>query len=96
MKWRPASSITLAAPGFIEPCIPTAAKRVPSGPDWVYELKLDGYRLHVRKMGAEVRVYSRLGADFTKRFPRLVASGYVPPQGRAVMDDQTAGNEIVP
>ena len=73
MKWRTISgSITLPAPGFVEPCIPTAAKRIPSGPDWVYELKLDGYRLHVRKTGAEVRIYSRRGADFTKRFPPLV------------------------
>jgi bifunctional non-homologous end joining protein LigD len=73
MKWRSAShSITLPAPGFIQPCIPTAAKRVPSGQAWVYELKLDGYRLHVRKSGTDVRIYSRRGADFTKRFPRLV------------------------
>jgi ATP-dependent DNA ligase len=74
MKWRTiSSSITLPAPGFIEPCIPIAAEPVPSGPNWVYELKLDGYRLHVRKAGAEVRIYSRRGdADFTKRFPRLV------------------------
>jgi ATP-dependent DNA ligase len=33
---------------------------------------MDGYRLMVRKAGADVRVYSRNGADFTKRFPRLV------------------------
>jgi ATP-dependent DNA ligase len=86
MKWRAVSnSITLPAPGFIEPCIPTAAKRIPSGPDWVFELKLDGYRLHVRKAGSDVRVYSRRGADFTKRFPRLVkaASGCVQPLPRS-------------
>jgi len=40
----------------------------------VFELKLDGYRLMVRKDGGDVRVYSRRGADFTKRFPRLVAA----------------------
>jgi bifunctional non-homologous end joining protein LigD len=75
MKWRATtSSITLPAPGFIEPCIPTAAKTPPKGSDWVYELKLDGYRLTVRKDGPEVRVYSRRGADFTKRFPRIVAA----------------------
>jgi ATP-dependent DNA ligase len=45
---------------------------VPSGSDWIFELKHDGYRLMVRKAGAEVRIYSRRGADFTKRFPRLV------------------------
>jgi ATP-dependent DNA ligase len=34
--------------------------------------KLDGYRLMVRKAGLDVCIYSRNGADFTKRFPRLV------------------------
>jgi ATP-dependent DNA ligase len=72
MKWRPSSSVTLPASGFIEPCIPTPAKRTPAGRDWVFELKLDGYRMMVRKDGLDVRVYSRRGADFTKRFPRLV------------------------
>ena len=73
MKWRAVpNSITLPAPGFIEPCIPTAAKRIPSGPDWVFELKLDGYRLHVRKAGVDVRVYSRPGRRLHKRFPLLV------------------------
>jgi ATP-dependent DNA ligase len=88
MKWRPASSITLPAPGFIEPCIPTAAKRVPSGPDWVSELKLDGYRLHVRKAGAEVRIYSRRGADFTKRFPQLVRATSALLDGEGIVYDQ--------
>jgi len=57
--------------GFIEPCLPTVAKRPPTGPDWIYELKHDGYRLMVRREGDAVRVYSRRGSDFTLRFPRI-------------------------
>jgi bifunctional non-homologous end joining protein LigD len=74
MKSRasPQGRITLPAPGFIEPCIPTPAKAPPRGSDWLFELKLDGYRSMVRKAGVDVWVYSRRGADFTKRFPRLV------------------------
>jgi len=30
--------------GFIDPCIPTLAAKPPSGPDWVHEIKHDGYR----------------------------------------------------
>ena len=71
MRWRNSSSVR-PAPGFIEPCLPSIGKRIPAGADWVYELKLDGYRLMVRKAGVDVRVYSRNGADFTKRFPQLV------------------------
>jgi bifunctional non-homologous end joining protein LigD len=72
MKWRPSSSVTLPAFGFIPPCIPTVAKKAPAGPDWLYELKHDGYRLMVRRDGDRVRIYSRRGSDFTPRFPRIV------------------------
>jgi ATP-dependent DNA ligase len=30
--------------GYIPPCIPTRAYKVPAGPDWVHEIKHDGYR----------------------------------------------------
>jgi bifunctional non-homologous end joining protein LigD len=42
------------------------------GPDWVYEIKHDGYRLMVRKREGRVRIYAHRGADWTKRFPRIV------------------------
>ena len=29
----------------IEPCLPIPAENPPSGPDWVHEIKHDGYRL---------------------------------------------------
>ncbi len=72
MKWRPSSSVTLPAPGYVEPCIPTRAAKPPSGAAWIFELKHDGYRLMVRKDGREVRIYSKRGADFTSRYPRIV------------------------
>jgi bifunctional non-homologous end joining protein LigD len=71
MRWRTGSSVR-PAPGYIPPCLPTIAKQPPTGPDWVYELKHDGYRLLVRRQDTDVRVYSRNGANFTERFPRIV------------------------
>jgi bifunctional non-homologous end joining protein LigD len=64
------------AAGFIQPCLPTVAARAPSGESWIFELKWGGYRLLVRKRADEVRVYmyTRRGADWTKRFPRVVAA----------------------
>jgi ATP-dependent DNA ligase len=43
--------MTPRADGFIPPCIPTRAYKVPAGPHWVQEIKHDGYRLrvHVRR-----------------------------------------------
>ena len=73
MRWRSSSSVRPAS-GFIEPCLPTKAARAPVGPVGVYEIKHDGYRLMVRKDDERVRVYTRRGADWTERFPRIVAA----------------------
>jgi ATP-dependent DNA ligase len=45
---------------------------VPAGPQWLHEIKHDGYRLLVRKSSGQVRIYTRRGADWTKRFPAIV------------------------
>lgn len=63
----------LPALGFIEPCIPTAAKRIPSGPDWVFELNLDGYRLHVRKAGGDQHGMPDFNLIHSKEYDREVS-----------------------
>ena len=57
--------------GFIEPCIPTAARVPPSGPGWLHEIKHDGYRLIARLEGRRVRLFSRRGHGWSDRFPRI-------------------------
>jgi ATP-dependent DNA ligase len=47
--------------GFIDPCIPTLSAKPPGGPDWVHEIKHDGYRLIVRREGKVVRLFTRRG-----------------------------------
>ena len=51
--------ITLLPAGFIIPATPVLALTPPSGPNWVHEIKHDGYRLIVRRDGAAVRLYTR-------------------------------------
>jgi bifunctional non-homologous end joining protein LigD len=55
-----------------EPCIPTRGTKVPAGPDWLHEIKHDGYRLIVVRHGARVRLFTRNGHDWTKRYPLIV------------------------
>src|SRR5829696_1655073 len=45
-------------PGFIPPCQPLLAERVPSGDGWLHELKHDGFRIIARKEGDHVRLWS--------------------------------------
>jgi ATP-dependent DNA ligase len=51
---------------------PESREAAPASGDWIYELKMDGYRLMVRRIDDKVRIYSRRGDDFTPRFPRIV------------------------
>ena len=57
-----------------EPCIPTPGTKVPAGKDWLHEIKHDGYRMIVQREGNKVRLFSRNGNDFTKRYPWIVES----------------------
>ena len=58
--------------GFVEPCRPSKATRPPSGPQWVHEIKHDGFRLMVRREGVQVRCFTRGGHDWAERFPAIV------------------------
>jgi bifunctional non-homologous end joining protein LigD len=55
--------------GFIEPCLPSASNKPPSGPGWLHEIKHDGFRILAVRDGTGVRLMTRQGNDFTKRFP---------------------------
>ncbi len=58
--------------GFIAPCLPTKTDKLPSGSEWLHEIKHDGFRIIARKNGAQVRLYSRHRSDLTYRFPLIV------------------------
>jgi bifunctional non-homologous end joining protein LigD len=55
-----------------EPCIPTRGTKVPYHPDWIHEIKHDGFRLIVQRDHDRVRLFTRNGHDWTKKYP-LVA-----------------------
>jgi ATP-dependent DNA ligase len=65
---------SIAVGGFIEPCLPSPAKTPPPGPDWLHEIKHDGFRILARRDAAGVRLNTRNGHDFTARFPLVVAA----------------------
>src|SRR4051794_25834290 len=58
--------------GFVEPSRPSKASAPPSGPEWVHEIKHDGFRLLVRREGPRVRCFTRGGYDWADRFPAIV------------------------
>jgi hypothetical protein len=50
-------------------CIPTRGITVTQAPDWLHEIKYDGYRLRVELDGDRVRLFTRNGYGWTKRYP---------------------------
>src|SRR5215207_8878375 len=73
MLWRVSSARHYPA-GFIEPCLPTVSKRVPEGPQWIHEIKHDGYRMIVRRDGNRICLFTRRGYDWTHRYGWIVHS----------------------
>jgi bifunctional non-homologous end joining protein LigD len=60
-------------PEFIEPMKATAVERPFTDPDWIFELKLDGYRVEAVVDGTNVRVWTRNRQDAARYFPDLTA-----------------------
>jgi bifunctional non-homologous end joining protein LigD len=60
--------------GFIETmdCLPVP--ELPAGPQWTYEIKLDGYRLEVVRSGGKTTLYSRRQTVLTQRFPYIATA----------------------
>jgi ATP-dependent DNA ligase len=57
---------------FIQPCLPTRAERPPIGPDWIHEIKHDGYRLMARRDPVGIQLLTRNGYDWSPRYPLIV------------------------
>ena len=74
-----------------ELCLATAGKQVPSGPDWIHEVKHDGYRLLVIREDNRVRLLSRNGTDWTRRHPWIAEAALKNRQKRFVIDGEPVG-----
>jgi len=71
MDWSAPRRPVIKPAGFIEPCNPTVSQRPPSGPQWIHEIKHDGFRLIARRAAHHVRLFTRRGYDWTSRYPLI-------------------------
>src|SRR3954468_4704618 len=96
LQWRSRSPARarLAPEGFTEPCQPVLSGIVPSGPDWIHELKHDGWRILARKDAGRVRLWSRNRRDWSIAFPGIVAALAALPVKSCILDaEAVAHNE---
>jgi bifunctional non-homologous end joining protein LigD len=69
VKGRKASTVL---PRFVKPQLATLVDSVPTGNDWLHEIKFDGYRALIAVHGDKVRLHTRNGIDWTDKFEPLV------------------------
>jgi bifunctional non-homologous end joining protein LigD len=81
---RPPGEVDLTAamtepmPDFIPPMKATLASEPFSDPDWLFEVKWDGYRVEAVLRDGRVRLYTRRRQDAANYFPDLAdASGWI-------------------
>ncbi|HEX5307448.1 MAG TPA: ATP-dependent DNA ligase [Solirubrobacteraceae bacterium] len=76
------SALPLSPP--LAPELALSRKALPEGEDWVYEVKLDGFRCIAFVDGGEVFLQSRNGRPLHRYFPELLPF----PRGRYVLDGE--------
>ncbi|MDI3560231.1 non-homologous end-joining DNA ligase [Bradyrhizobium sp. Arg816] len=79
-------------PGFVEPALAFSIDRVPAGGRWIHEIKFDGYRVHVHLANEAVKVFTRRGHDWTRRFKKVADDAWHIKASSAIID----GEIVVP
>jgi bifunctional non-homologous end joining protein LigD len=60
-----------ALPRFVKPCLATLVAKAPDDKRWEHEIKFDGYRIQARLDHGKVKLMTRKGLDWTKKFPSV-------------------------
>ena len=74
--------------GSFDFCLPTRSTSVPATPEWLHEVKYDGYRLRVERDGDRVRLITRGGYNWTDRYPWIVEAARKIRQKQFVLDGE--------
>ena len=80
--------VTSKVPGFIAPQLATLATSMPTGAQWVHELKFDGYRMIAVIRDKQASLISRSGKDWTEAFQPIVKMLAALPVESAVLDGE--------
>jgi ATP-dependent DNA ligase len=83
--------VTTSFPEWIEPMAATLTNERFTGPDWIFERKLDGIRLLAFKHRSNVRLLSRNRLSQNAAYPALVAAIAGLPVGDLILDGEATG-----
>jgi bifunctional non-homologous end joining protein LigD len=78
----------LLEPAAVKPMLAESSDKPFTRDDWVFELKLDGYRLVAAKHHGEAVLYTRNGNDYTAVFPEIARAIKALPVDRCIIDGE--------
>ena len=84
-------SPTAGLPAWIKPQLTQLVDQAPDGPDWLHEIKFDGYRIHARLDRSAVRLLTRTGLDWTHKYPPIAAAVASIDARQAYLDGELCG-----
>lgn len=83
---------------YIIPATPILVKQPPVGPNWLHEIKWDGWRCQIIKDVDGIRIYSRKQNEWTDELPTIVAAVHALELRTFVIDGElvaaTAGHDF--
>jgi bifunctional non-homologous end joining protein LigD len=77
-----------ALPDFVAPSLATLADTAPERGNWIHEIKFDGYRIQARLDGGKVKLLTRRGLDWTRKFPTIAEAIAKLPAQTALIDGE--------
>src|ERR1700726_1816099 len=78
-------------PAWIKPQLAALAEKAPDGPDWLHEIKFDGYRMHARLVSGRAQILTRRGNDWTDKYPAIAKFISGLPAHNAYLDGELCG-----
>jgi DNA ligase D-like protein (predicted ligase) len=78
-------------PSWVKPQLCKLMDAPPRGPEWLHEIKYDGYRMHARLDHGRVSLLTRTGLDWTHKYPSIAAALSALPAKQAYLDGELCG-----
>jgi ATP-dependent DNA ligase len=84
--------MTSQFPDWLEPMAATLTQERFTGPEWIFERKLDGIRLLTYKRGSDVRLFSRNRLPLNDAYPEVARAIAELPVDDLVLDGEATGH----